>query len=328
MPLDQDLADIADRHMMDREALSAILFGLCWPGESALAPELAISARSGESLPEMAERLDLPWNPGWLLEAGYIPYDSFGHAIAAERATSDGPITWQPEARICRLDDQTRDGVEKTSAAYRRRITGEVALLALWSRSAKTYGVGLDIRPVGLGRNTRGARFKDLLVHYLSHRLPPQWKVLPEVSLTSIRGLHMRKNVGGRKSDIVVIDEGNRLVAVISSKWTWRSDRGTEAAQMVPLARYRPDVPYALVTAEFPRAATVSKESIEDRAYHVCPIWVGAWLAIYQAQVESPRKSWPSLDSLQSTGEAIADALGLADLNDLVEDLQRSGEIL
>jgi hypothetical protein len=138
----------------------------------------------------------------------------------------------------------------------------------------------------------------------------------------------MRQNVGGRRSDIVVVDEGNRLVAVVSSKWTWRSDRGTEAAQMVPLMRYRPDVPYALVTAEFPRASTVARESIEDRAYHVCPDWVGAWLAINHLANDSPRGAWPTLAALRSEGERLAETIGLPGLGDLVNDLTNSGTIL
>jgi hypothetical protein len=205
-------------------------------------------------------------------------------------------------------------------------VAGEVALTALWSAAARAHAVDLDTRPVDLEPNSRGALFKNLLVYYLQKRLPSGWRVEPEVPLTNIRGLHMRKDVGGRRSDIVVVDGGARLVAVISSKWTWRSDRGTEAAQMVPLKRYRPDVPYALVTAEFPRAATVGRESIEDRAYHVCPTWVGAWLAVNRA--ENPRTAWPSLAGLQTEGRTIAETLGLADLHDLVEDLKRSGEIL
>jgi hypothetical protein len=245
-------------------------------------------------------------------------------------ATADGAVTWQPVVRLCRVDDQVADSVEAVPAGapFRRRLTGEVALTALWTESAMTYGIDLGTRPLNLGGNTRGARFKDLLVYVLQQRLPDGWRVEPEVLLTNIRGLHMRKTVGGRRSDIVVVDEGNRLVAVVSSKWTWRSDRGTEAAQMVPLMRYRPDVPYALVTAEFPRASTVGRESIEDRAYHVCPDWVGAWLAVNRLATGAPRVAWPTLAALRSEGERLAEAIGMPGLHNLVEDLTNSGTIL
>ena len=51
---------------------------------------------------------------------------------------------------------------------------------------------------------------------------------------------------------------------------------------MVPLRKYRPDLPYVIVTAEFPRARTVGmRESVEDSAYHLAPDWVASWLALY-----------------------------------------------
>lgn len=136
----------------------------------------------------------------------------------------------------------------------------------------------------------------------------------------------MRRGVGGRKSDIVVIDDGGRLVAVISSKWAWRSDRGTEAAPMVPLRQFRPDVPYTLLTAEFPRAKAVASESVEDRTYHLCPDWVGAWLAIGQS--DDPRAEFPTLDDLVAESRILVENLGLAGLPDLLGDLRESGTIL
>lgn len=136
----------------------------------------------------------------------------------------------------------------------------------------------------------------------------------------------MRRAVGGRSSDIVVVEPGNRLIAVVSSKWTWRSDRGTEAAQMVPLRQYRPDVPYALVTAEFPRARVVARESVEDRTYHLCPQWVGAWLAVSDSATSGD--NYPTLDSLARAGDLVAGSLGLAGLHDLVRDLADVGDIL
>ncbi len=139
----------------------------------------------------------------------------------------------------------------------------------------------------------------------------------------------MRRDVGDRKSDILIIDSGGRLVAALSSKWTWRSDRGTEAAQMVPLTRYRPDVPYAMATAEFPRAAGVARESIEDRTYHVCPDWVGSWMAVNELPAgSSPLTQWPDLAALKQEGVSRARALGLNGLDALVNDLKNSGDIL
>jgi hypothetical protein len=303
------------------------VFGLCWPNDSVLRTQLSLQLQAGESLADCAERLDIPWHPQWLLDAGYAAADVAGEVLdAATPASAAGEVAWEPVVRLCRVDDQVGDNA--AGGPLRRRLAGEVALTSLWTSAAIGAGVNLGVRPLNLGGNTRGARFKDLLVHMLREQLPPGWRVEPEVFLTSIRGLHMRQNVGGRRSDIVVIDGGNRLVAVISSKWTWRSDRGTEAAQMVPLMRYRPDVPYALVTAEFPRASTVGRESIEDRAYHVCPAWVGAWLAVNRLAHGSPREAWPDLDTLRQEGSRVADTVGLPGLNDLVTDLTNSGTIL
>lgn len=184
-------------------------------------------------------------------------------------------------------------------------------------------------RPAILDRNKRGTRFRDLLIYFLHRSLPTGWKVRHEVPLTHIRGLHMRRDVGDRKSDILVIDDGGRLVAALSSKWTWRSDRGTEAAQMVPLTRYRPDVPYAMATAEFPRAAGVARESIEDRTYHVCPSWVGSWMAVNELPSgASPLEHWPDLAALKHEGDSRARALALNGLDVLVSDLKNSGDIL
>ncbi|MGQ0823756.1 MAG: hypothetical protein ACT4OX_01790 [Actinomycetota bacterium] len=331
MSLDAAQESLVEPHLNSVEATEAIVFGMCWPNDSTFVEHLAIHLDAGERLDDAAERLNLPWTPKWLLDAGYRAFDAAGSDLTADApATIAGPVSWQPDVRLCRVDDQVADNVQANpgGAPFRRRVAGEVALTALWSATASTFGIALDVRPLNLGGNTRGALFKDLLVYLLQRRLPAGWRIEPEVFLTSIRGLHMRQNVGGRRSDIVVVDEGNRLVAVVSSKWTWRSDRGTEAAQMVPLMRYRPDVPYALVTAEFPRASTVARESIEDRAYHVCPDWVGAWLAINRLATSSPREAWPTLAALRSEGTQVAETIGLPGLNDLVNDLTNSGTIL
>jgi hypothetical protein len=322
--LDPDKATMIDRHSGSRATCAAVL-GLCWPSDSPFSSELNISLQANETLQEAADRLDLPWSPSWLIDAGYNAVDA-ANSVIQDRASSAGAVSWTPEVRMCRVDDQVKDGVSVGGVPYRRRIAGEVALHALWARAANDFKISFGIRPTQMSGNSRGALFRDILVHFLRGKLPKNWEVLHEVPLATIRGLHMRKTVGGRKSDIVVIDGERRLVAVISSKWTWRSDRGTEAAQMVPLSRYRPDVPYALATAEFPRVSTVARESVEDRAYHICPEWVGAWYAVNRAR--DPRRNWPRLTDLNKEGQAMADALDLASLDQLAEDLKNSGTIL
>ncbi|MFI6547434.1 hypothetical protein ACIBO9_29750 [Streptomyces prunicolor] len=224
------------------------------------------------------------------------------------------------------MDDQVPDTAK--GHRQRRRVAGEIAVLALWMRTVTERNIGID-RPIQLDRNSRGTIFRDLLIHFLLRSLPEGWQVRHEVPLTHIRGLHMRRDVGDRKSDILIIDSGGRLVAALSSKWTWRSDRGTEAAQMVPLTRYRPDVPYAMATAEFPRAAGVARESIEDRTYHVCRGWVGSWMAVNELPPgSSPLAQWPDLSALKQEGISRARTLGLNGLDALVNDLKNSGDIL
>lgn len=331
MPLDAALAAQIQPHLVSPAATAAVVFGLCWPNDSTFALHLSVELEADETIAGAAARLDLPWQPQWLLDAGYTVHDAAGLSVGADTpASASGPVSWQPAVRLCRVDDQVADSTQANpeGAPFRRRLGGEVALTALWSAAAARVGLGLNLRPLNLTGGTRGARFKDILVFMLQERLPEGWRVEPEVMLTSIRGLHMRQNVGGRRSDIVVIDDGNRLVAVVSSKWTWRSDRGTEAAQMVPLMRYRPDVPYVLVTAEFPRSSTVSRESIEDRAYHVCPEWVGAWLALNRLATGSAREAWPTLAAIEEDGRRMAETVGLPGLDDLVNDLTNSGTVL
>ncbi|MFE2597885.1 hypothetical protein ACFXCZ_15535 [Streptomyces sp. NPDC059396] len=318
---------LIENNIESPEAISAIILGLCWPNESALALAANINLEEGESLASACARLRLGWNPGWLTESGHTAFDANGTEIE-NQASAGGIIHWQPVIRTCRVDDKIPDNQAPDSRPYRRRTSGEIALLALWTEAAKKHNISVQ-RPVEQSGNTRGALFRDLLMHFLESSLPEGWQVRHEVPLTHIRGLHMRRDVGDRKSDILVIDPGNRLVAALSSKWSWRSDRGTEAAQMVPLNRYRPDVPYAMATAEFPRIASVARESIEDRTYHLCPTWVGAWSAVNDLPKDSlARDSWPTLKSLHEAGKAVAKSLGLSGLDTLVNDLKKSGNIL
>lgn len=88
---------------------------------------------------------------------------------------------------------------------------------------------------------------------------------------------------------------------------------------MVPLRKYRPDVPYAMVTAEFPRVRDIARESAEDRIYHLVPRLWAAWSA---ARVAFD-KGMPirSLQDLDREAAAIRDSLPLEDLDDLLRDL-------
>lgn len=324
MPLDPNQEFLIDTHLGDPEAISAIFMGLCW-NESKLSDVASMDLKEAETLAEASKRNALGWNPSWLTAAGYAAYDAMGTALD-KGAFAAGPVIWEPEIRTARLDDKVKDTAKGHS--LRRRTSAEIAVLALWTHVVTTRSIEIE-RPVDLERNTRGARFRDLLIHYLQRSLPVGWKVRHEVPLTHIRGLHMRRDVGDRKSDILITDDGNRLVAALSSKWTWRSDRGTEAAQMVPLTRYRPDVPYAMATAEFPRASSVARESVEDSTYHLCPGWVGAWMAVNELPPSaSPHEQWPDLKSLRSAGIARAEVLSLKGLDTLVNDLRSSGDIL
>lgn len=322
--LTSELVQLVDPFLGSADGVAVCALALCWP-DSPYTPETAIDIGAGETLTSAAARLDLNWHPRWLEDAGYKPSDAAGRPLTDDAvATADGPISWSPEIRLPKVDDQVKDTEPPGTRPHRRRLAGEVALLAMWSRAAIDVGFPLDGRTTGVDR---GSMFRDFLVHYLGSKIPPTWRVEPEVKLSDIRGLHMRKNVGGRSSDIVVIDEDERLVAVVSSKWTWRSDRGTEAAQMVPLMRYRPDIPYALATAEFPRAAVLVRESVEDRAYHACPGWVAAWRELNGLTIRSPREEWPALAPLIAEGASGVEALGLTDLVGLVTDLTSSGRL-
>lgn len=324
MPLSPDQRDLVDKHLTDAEAISAVILGLCW-SDSKLADAAEIEIAQSEALKDGVERHDLGWNPSWLTSAGYAAYDSAGTLIE-DSSHASGLISWVPEVRTFRFDDKVKDS--ERGHGFRRRTSAELAVLSLWTHVVTTRGIAVD-RPVELHPITRGARFRDLLIYFLQCSLPPGWKVRHEVPLTHIRGLHMRRDVGGRKSDILIIDDGGRLVAALSSKWSWRSDRGTEAAQMVPLTRYRPDVPYALATAEFPRAEKVARESIEDRTYHLCPGWVGSWMAVNELPAGvSPLEYWPNLEALRQAGISRAQTLALNGLDTLVKDLLNSGDIL
>ncbi|MGW6687785.1 hypothetical protein [Streptomyces sp. NPDC054961] len=324
MPLSSTQKHLIEKHLDNPESISAIILGLCWPNHSTLSDAANFTIKAGQTLGEASGALG--WTPQWLLDAGYSAFDAHGTEITGASSVS-GIVNWNPEVRTCRVHDAISDSEKPGSLPYRRRTSGEIALLALWTDAVNRNGIDLK-RPDNLSGGARGALFRDLLMHYLQCSLPEGWQVRHEVPLTHIRGLHMRRDVGDRKSDILVTDSGSRLVAAISSKWSWRSDRGTEAAQMVPLTKYRPDVPYAMATAEFPRAASVPRESIEDRIYHLCPSWVGAWSAVIDLPKSGSPLAWPDLDTLRKQGDHAARTMAMNGLDKLTEDLRNSGNIL
>jgi hypothetical protein len=329
VPLDAETAALLDAHIVDADAIRTIIFGRCW-ADSPWTEELRISLNSGESIEECADRLELAWSPRWLFDAGYELRDAGGTALAlGAPAAVSGPVEWVPAVRLPKVDDQVADIEPAASPKHVRRLAGEVALAALWRRTAQRSGISDDIRPVALTGGARGARFKNAVVYYAEKRLPAGWSVTPELRLDTIRGLHLRRDVGERQSDIAVLDADGAFMAMISSKWTWRSDRGTEAAQIIALRRYRPDIPYLLATTEFPRAPSLVRESVEDLVFHTCPGWVGAWTILYGLPLGTARREHPDLDDLYEEGMRTAGPLGMAivDLAHLPQQLGRSGRV-
>jgi hypothetical protein len=150
------------------------LFARCWP-DSSWDSQLHPAALIGETLVELADRLDLSWNPGWLEEVGYQALDADGHRIgAAAPATVPGPIDWSPAVRLPRVDDQVPDSKylpRPASIPHRRRLAGEVALAALWRDAAATTGVAPTLIESGLEGGTRGARFRDAVAYIIKQRL-------------------------------------------------------------------------------------------------------------------------------------------------------------
>jgi uncharacterized membrane protein len=314
------------------EATAAAIQARCW-NVSALSRRCELIVEAGETLEAAVDRLNVDWNPQWLVDAGYSVSDTRGADLAGgATATTRGAITWTPSIRLPRVTDKPSDSASTSNVEMKSRWAGEVAILALWKRAANSVGIDESDRDLTLGPSdggTRGARFKQAIIETLRTALPTGWDVLPEVPLAQIRGLHLRQDVGGRKSDIVVVKD-QMLAGIVSSKWTWRSDRGTEAAQVLFLKRYRPDVPYVLVTNEFLRAAVVAQESVEDAAFFLCPRWIGATIAV-QTVLSSGgqlRTEFPRLSHLAERADEIARAMLLHDAYDLVERLKRAYTIL
>lgn len=85
---------------------------------------------------------------------------------------------------------------------------------------------------------------------------------------------------------------------------------------MVFLQRYRPDLPYVLATAEFPRALEISHESIEDQAFHLCGDWVGAWKVTQE--LPDAGDALPTLVELRDAGQKRVPDGSLLGLHELV----------
>jgi hypothetical protein len=326
-----------DAHKGSADAVRAAILARCWPDDLPRRGNVNLHLLSGETLEAARQRLGLRWNPQWLIDAGFEPWDAKGAWLNdGQPASAAGPMSWTPEPLLPRVDDQA-PAVPKTSKATERlteqRVTaGEVAVLAAWSRIASQHGLSTDDIDVGLtalGPNkagqARGARFGAALAYFLELALPG-WRIETGVNIRDVFGLHLRHDVVKRSADIVVIGPQGKIMAFVSSKFSWRSDRGTEAAQMVFLQRYRPDLPYVLVTSEFPRAlGDVTNESIEDQAFHLGRDWVGAW----QLTQELP-DAGSSLTSLNELLTAGTDRVGdvLPGLDGLVGGLKSAARYL
>jgi hypothetical protein len=287
-------------------------------------------------------RLGLLWHPQWLIDAKFVAADAAGVVLETSHdpASSSGPIKWSPEPVLPRVDDKAPANLfaalstaapPKKAAVLKREykvVAGEVALLALWGAAAFPRGLTMGDIDLSLstlpqsGSAARGARWNGGLAYYLELALAG-WRVETQVNIRDVFGLHLRSDVVSRSADAVVISPQGKIMAFVSAKYSWRSDRGTEAAQMVFLQRYRPDLPYVLVTAEFPRALSeITTESIEDQAFHLCGDWVGAW-AVTQ-ELPDPGEALPTLAELRKAGrervpentllglEALSKALGTA----------------
>ena len=256
-----------------------------------------------------------------LTQAGYRPRRHGGVETFDDQGQPEwsGPITWEPRVPLPRVDDSDSDA--------RRRLMGEVAIAAMLRASFLECSLPWTLIRHVNAPQTRGAQFKHAFAKYVASCLSDEWEVRSELPLDHIYGMHMRRDVGDRSSDIVVTGPPNRrLFAIISSKASWRSDRGTEGAAMVPLRRYRPDVPYVMVTAEFPRASQIIRESPEDRVYHLVPAIWAAWRAAILAY-----NSGVHIDSLQDLimqSEQIRVGATIPDLDHLVSNLRDAAEVL
>lgn len=342
---DRPLRALLDDHFDDPAAVRCAFLARCWHDDSHRRGNTRVSLLQGQSLDAARAALGLRWNPQWLLDAGFVAADANGVVLTTVTApaTGAGPITWTPDIPLPRLDDQavldpqaklayanpaSRPGIERDEHAI---TAGEVAVIALWAADAIPRGIemtdiDLTLSPlVGAGGARRGARWNTGVAYYLELALP-EWTVETQVPIRDVFGLHLRDDVVNRKADIVLISNRGKIMAFVSAKYSWRSDRGTEAAQMVFLQRYRPDLPYVVATAEFPRALAISHETIEDQAFHLCGDWVGAWEVA--RELPNAGDALPTLDQLREAGHRRVPKGDLLGLHDLVRAVETAAQYL
>lgn len=320
------------------EAVETMIFARCWNmSERAPARSVTFQLTAGQTIEQARESEDLSWNPQWLIDAGHRVADQNGVDLSdgVAVATVSGPAQWIPDVALPKLQDRA----PTTAAGRRKKVAGEVAVAALWAQRANAHGVALADIETSYGpksQNERGSRFRRAVALWLCQMLQPEWDVPIEIPLPRILGLHLRREtmprptlpgMGGkikeRSADIGIVDADQRLIALVSSKWSWRSDRGSEAAQMVLLNRYRPEVPYVLVTAEFPRAAEIVAKSVEDRVFHLSPALLGAWLVTQTTEYSG--RYWPRLSGLTRAGQEIAKDLRMGHPYDLAVAASAAG---
>jgi hypothetical protein len=342
---DRDLRALLDQHFADPDALRCAFLARCWPDDAQRRDSTRISLLLGESLDDARVRLGLLWNPQWLLDAGFVSADANGVVLTTvnEPASKAGQIAWEPEIPLPRLDDKAPANLatalakataqKRVSIVNKERsiIAGEVAVMALWAADAIPRGIAttdIDLVLSTLsqsGAAARGARWNTGLAYYLELALPG-WRVETQVNIRDVFGLHLRNDVVSRSADAVLISPAGKIMAFLSAKYSWRSDRGTEAAQMVFLQRYRPDLPYVLATAEFPRALEISHESIEDQAFHLCGDWVGAW-AVTQ-ELPDAGDALPTLAELRVAGRMRVPDGSLLGLHEFVRAVGTAAQYL
>jgi hypothetical protein len=343
---DRRLRQLLDAHHSDAGAVRSVLLARCWPDDAQRGDTVRIELLHGESLDEARVRLGLLWHPQWLIDSGCTASDAAGNSLPTSitPAAVAGRIQWTPHLPLPRVDDKSpadlpaalaKAGESKASKIRndeRKIRAGQVALAALWHAEATRHGLSVADIDTHLstlsqsGSSARGARWNGAVAYYLELALEG-WRVETQVSIRDVFGLHLRKDVVARKADAVVISPQGKVMAFVSAKFSWRSDRGTEAAQMVFLQRYRPDLPYVLLTAEFPRALTeITTESIEDRAFHLCGDWVGAW-AITQ-ELPDPGDALRTLRDLTEAGSSRVPADTLLGIDQMAAALRSAARYL
>lgn len=315
------------------------MFARCWADDPSRRSNVDVVLESGETLEEARQRLQVKWNPRWLIEAGFEPWDGAGTSLVGNAPASvAGPVRWSPDIYLPRLDDQAPVTPKLVTAADRLReqyiTAGEVAVLALWAKAASGCGIttsdidlGLTAKGANAAGQARGARFNGALAYYLEKSLPG-WRIETQVSIRDVFGLHLRSDVVRRSADVAIVTPSGRVMAFLSAKYSWRSDRGTEAAlKWCSCSATAQDLPYVLLTAEFPRAlGDLVNESIEDEVFHLCAAWVGAW-----SRAQTMADVGSALPTLADLGKAGRDAVPtgrLAGFDSVVKALSTAARYL